>query len=686
METSIREAQTAKRAVRRTIRLLHEAIARNDLEEVKSIATENVDVNFHWRGQSALQLAVQKGYYEISAFLVKKGADVNKCNAESNSVLNMACWRGLDSIAELLIVSGADVNLPNEQGSTPLNCCCFKGFTDIARMLIRNKNCDLNTANYKGQTPLMTCVRTGNIEMAEELTEAGCELDKADEDHKTPLIVAAEKGNFDLVRMLVYAGCDLNVLDKRNWTALLEAVSNGHLLIVQELLNAGAKVNTVSHKGISPLLEAVMKEHKQIAKLLIQHRSDLNIASHLKQTPLHIAVRQATHYFGSDSNGNDMVRALVLAKCNINLPDNEGWTALYQSVFGGDIAISKFLLDHKADISVKTNKNDSLLHGAVFGNKVEIVKMLIDAGCDVNAKNHNSEIPLYLAVNFKSDIQIIKLLIAAGSDLDITENTNNQTIAMAAVLNRYPEALEILLEAGCDCNIANSSGATVLYEACIKGDEQMLAMLLARPGINVDGTLSHIPLLTAVEHNNHLVLEKLLEAGCDVNIVNSDGLNAMFFAAETNSLRMVRVLLRWGFDLDSVKDNTRLYSCCKQYDDSHPHMELNPLYVAIRHDNFKMFLTLISAHYKVPYHDLDLLHDLVFKTGYAAEANVSPHILAIFKEIFAKTARSPMTLQHISRGVIRQSLAQRPHLKVDRLPIPTKLKEYILMKDVLWPR
>ena len=51
-------------------------------------------MDFQYRSQTALQLAVKEGHYDICELLIEKGASVDTADAENNNLLNMACWRG----------------------------------------------------------------------------------------------------------------------------------------------------------------------------------------------------------------------------------------------------------------------------------------------------------------------------------------------------------------------------------------------------------------------------------------------------------------------------------------------------------------------------------------------------------------------------------------------------------------
>lgn len=84
-----------KRQKRRQIRALQEAIDRRDTTAVEKILEDDFDVDFQYRSQTALQLAVREGCYNICKLLIDRKANVNMSDAEQNNLLNLACSRGI---------------------------------------------------------------------------------------------------------------------------------------------------------------------------------------------------------------------------------------------------------------------------------------------------------------------------------------------------------------------------------------------------------------------------------------------------------------------------------------------------------------------------------------------------------------------------------------------------------------
>ena len=74
---------------------------------------------------------------------------------------------------------------------------------------------------------------------------------------------------------------------------------------------------------------------------------------------------------------------------------------------------------------------------------------------------------------------------------------------------------------GCDVNLPNVEGDTPLWVACEKGNEEMVSTLLKQPGVAMDAGIAHIPLHASAAHGYTAIVQRLVDAGCDVNKVTT---------------------------------------------------------------------------------------------------------------------------------------------------------------------
>jgi len=86
-----------------------------------------------------------------------------------------------------------------------------------------------------------------------------------------------------------------------------------------------------------------------------------------------------------DSGDLKKVRAILDAKCDVNVKDDSGVTALSVAGGLGHVDVVRELVSRGADVNAVDGDGDSALTVAVGEGKLEIVKILVDNGADKNA-------------------------------------------------------------------------------------------------------------------------------------------------------------------------------------------------------------------------------------------------------------------------------------------------------------
>ena len=165
--------------------------------------------------------------------------------------------------------------------------------------------------------------------------------------------------------------------------------------------------------------------------------------------------------------------------------------------------------------------------------------------------------------------------------------------------------------------------------------------------------------------------------------MNEKCLTPIMFAAEQNNLGVARILLINGCDLNAQAKVTKVMRCCVLYPvDKHPHFELEPLFFAVTHKNKEMIDLMLNCYnVNQPYWVMELLIKFL-KEIRELNRNMSPEQKKEIIILFLKACKIPRSLQQICRGSIRETVGSYPHGTLDKLTIATKLKDYILMKDL----
>lgn len=122
-----------------------DAAVYGDLDKVKSLLAEHPSLLDQGDGYgfTALHNMMSEEQFEVLAYLIAQGADVNVQNNDGIAPLHLACWV---KNAEMLLEAGANVNLPDHQGRTPLHIHAAEGhqnFDVIRHLLIRGADASI---------------------------------------------------------------------------------------------------------------------------------------------------------------------------------------------------------------------------------------------------------------------------------------------------------------------------------------------------------------------------------------------------------------------------------------------------------------------------------------------------------------------------------------------------------------
>ena len=174
---------------------------------------------------------------------------------------------------------------------------------------------------------------------------------------------------------------------------------------------------------------------------------------------------------------SSIVKMMLKADVDPNIADELGNTALMKAVQEDQPKIVAALLKANADPNIIDNLGNTPLAYASRSRKYRLVTDLIAAGADPNIPDNRGITPLANAV-VAGDKKMIKILLAAGADPNIADK-NNRTVLLKAIQKFSDhETIKMLLAAGADPNVTSEHGITILNRASLRGDKDLVAMLL----------------------------------------------------------------------------------------------------------------------------------------------------------------------------------------------------------------
>lgn len=202
-------------------------------------------------------------------------------------------------------------------------------------------------------------------------------------------MIAANAAVCDIEDRIARNPEEVRALSSQKWTALhmvcvcaqLESIRATLAVIARILIRAGADVDAQDAEGFTPLMRVV-----------------------------HLSV------------SSELFDILMANRCNVNLKNNKGLTALHLYYHGGGMSYThaQSILDAGFDINITTTDGRTVLivliecykrHGCNDSRRglVRHIREIIDRGIDVNAQNADGDTALHMVANSDADLSHVLL-------------------------------------------------------------------------------------------------------------------------------------------------------------------------------------------------------------------------------------------------------------------------------------
>jgi quinoprotein dehydrogenase-associated probable ABC transporter substrate-binding protein len=217
--------------------------------------------------------AVLSNDVDRAAYLIGKGADVNRLTKLGTSPLTVASRAGCIPMMQLLVAHGAKVDRSDSDGSTPLMGAVARNRPAAIGFLLAH-GASLRRGAPRGFTLLSLALEEQHYDAALALIKAGANVNTPASKYRlTPLMIVASElppEADSLVRILQV---------------------HGPMDVARALLQRKANVNAADAEGVTPLMIAAAHDNSPMIALLIQAGANPNIKSAAGETAHDIAVR-----------------------------------------------------------------------------------------------------------------------------------------------------------------------------------------------------------------------------------------------------------------------------------------------------------------------------------------------------------------------------------------------------------
>ncbi|XP_034485188.1 ankyrin repeat and sterile alpha motif domain-containing protein 1B isoform X2 [Drosophila innubila] len=235
---------------------------------------------------------------------------------------------------------------------------------------------------------------------------------------------------------------------------------------------------------------------------------------------------------------------------NINCQDVNGYTSLHHACLNGHSSIVRLLVAHKAQVDVPDIRGSTPLFLASWAGHQDIVKMLLfhtPVPANPNAQTIENETPLHSAAQHGHNT-VVAILLSFGADPSIRNNSFQTALDLAAQFGRL-QVVQTLLRVDPDL-ISH-------YRRYMEDDgSEIFGSTTQYAATPTKNFFTHSCLHLASRNGHKKVVEALLAAGVDVNILTNSG-SALHEAALCGKKSVVVTLLKAGIDINATDGNGR---------------------------------------------------------------------------------------------------------------------------------
>ena len=497
---------------------------------------------------------------EAIKVLIDNGANLNVTDRNDRSLVMIALDHKdyTKEAVKLLLESGVDVNIGfgHSESKNKLITMVVHDL-ELTKMVVEHGARQYLDETDKGGTSVLSYAAAwGNKDVVRYLLDLGLtkDIQKPNKNGLTPIFFAAYSGNLDVVKMLVEAGADIHVKspDGSNLLVAASRGKNNHVIysttrsqyylhyaskllnnkapepeMIQYFLDAGIAADEVDQEGWTPLHYAAMNPltPPEVIKMLIQHGADPNaVTNHKHRTPLMFAASA------------DTVRVLIKNGADVRAVDDNGWTALHFAFEEGLTEVAQALIKAGADIHAKTNSGEETID---YAETPDSIRLLGDKGVNytdilmaVLQKESISERPYFHPKTLLALFEYSKPGNISQLAGVILEGINRDGVKQDEV----SKILRYLKEHGTDINDVDSTGKTLLMQAC--NYEPVIFKELIDQGANIhqktslSTPLAYCASKVYAHGTGPQNIQLLIERGADVNVLDAEHTPALVHIAQ----------------------------------------------------------------------------------------------------------------------------------------------------------
>lgn len=486
----------------RLINVLHYATQGDAVDAMRLIKQWGFDCDgADCDGLKPLHHAVESKAIKALSLLKEWKVEVGERDFSGWTPLHFAaCQRDPDlDILRFLIQWGAGANAMTNENETPLHLAAEASqnhwqITLDVMTILKEAGASINAQNSKGETCLHYAAKADSLEIIQALVGWQADIHIKDEQGKTAFHDAARCNGKEAVELLKHSGADVHAEDNRGRTAMHHAAEKNAVAVMKQLKGYGVNPQAPDTKGATPVHWAAYGDASDALQLLL---------TWLRQYAEKIELEPVNPPLEEDE--------VLSWKMLLNLPDNDGRSAVHYAASGNAVKALKLLAEWQADICSLDKNGRSALHTGAENNAVEALYLLKEMGVPLNARDKwlrtakdsaltgrgcNSLMALYDLGNIRCmgltnnhTLLCWEVIMAMQK-----EGQDRSTLLHRAVDGEFNILVKkLLLDPAICVNQKDYKGDTVLHKAakktfgsdCFTKNSHILTLLLLHPALDI---------------------------------------------------------------------------------------------------------------------------------------------------------------------------------------------------------
>jgi len=370
--------------------ILHYAIIKDDVETIKFLIDNQIDINKTDYCETPLNIAIlSKSKKAYNILLNNENLLINEVNMRSESTLMLLIKNHNYSMEEKLsmiknlIQKGIDIDYINKKnGKSPLMYAIQERSLPMVKLLI-NHGANINYINKKCMyDSLFYAIFENDITIAEFILKNDVYIKRCSENNKRLILkyIITYK-SIPWIKLLINTGLDLN--DENNYSPLYYAIIRKSLSIVKFLVENGANVNHTYQYSESLLITAIKYADLNIIEYLIDQKATINFLNNQDFNEFNNilykdSIKIKKLFNNKNINNNNSIRKIFYYFIQMMISYN-------------DMSLLKFLVRNNIDVNIKNEDGNTPLIEAIKCGSLEIVNYLIENGANCNEINNQGK-------------------------------------------------------------------------------------------------------------------------------------------------------------------------------------------------------------------------------------------------------------------------------------------------------